>query len=126
MRLQGLAIPTLPSRSLPKTLEFYKRLGFRGELRGVTSYAVIQRDSVELHFFLHRELHPGESSAGCYLRVEDIDSVYQDFAVARLPQQGIPRMDPLEDKPWGMREFAVVDPDGNLLRIGQATSGTPL
>jgi hypothetical protein len=28
-------------------------------------------------------------------------------------------MDTLEDKPWGLREFAVVDPDGNLLRIGQ-------
>jgi uncharacterized glyoxalase superfamily protein PhnB len=25
---------------------------------------------------------------------------------------------PPEDKPWGMREFAVVDPDGSLLRIG--------
>ena len=28
-------------------------------------------------------------------------------------------MDRLEDKPWGMREFAVIDPDGSLLRIGQ-------
>jgi hypothetical protein len=28
-------------------------------------------------------------------------------------------MDALEDKPWGLREFAVIDPDGNLLRIGQ-------
>jgi hypothetical protein len=28
-------------------------------------------------------------------------------------------MDRLQDKPWGMREFAVVDPDGNLVRIGQ-------
>jgi hypothetical protein len=28
-------------------------------------------------------------------------------------------MDVLEDKPWGLREFAVVDLDGNQLRIGQ-------
>jgi hypothetical protein len=28
-------------------------------------------------------------------------------------------MDILEDKPWGLREFAVLDLDGNLLRIGQ-------
>ena len=28
-------------------------------------------------------------------------------------------MDALEHTPWGMREFAVVDPAGNLLRIGQ-------
>jgi hypothetical protein len=31
-------------------------------------------------------------------------------------------MDTLEDKPWGLREFAILDPDGNLLRIGQAIS----
>jgi hypothetical protein len=42
-----------------------------------------------------------------------------DFAPAQLPRNGIPRMDDLEDKPWGMREFAIVDSDGNLLRIGQ-------
>jgi uncharacterized glyoxalase superfamily protein PhnB len=30
---------------------------------------------------------------------------------------------PIKDTPWGMREFAVVDPSGNLLRIG-TPSGT--
>jgi hypothetical protein len=28
-------------------------------------------------------------------------------------------MEALEDKPWGLREFALVDPDGNLIRVGQ-------
>jgi hypothetical protein len=27
-------------------------------------------------------------------------------------------MNPPRDEPWGMREFTVVDPSGNLLRIG--------
>ena len=26
---------------------------------------------------------------------------------------------PPEDRPWGMREFYVMDPNGNLLRFGQ-------
>jgi hypothetical protein len=39
-----------------------------------------------------------------------------------LPRKGIPRQDDLDDKPWGMREFAIVDPDGNLIRIGQAVA----
>jgi hypothetical protein len=51
--------------------------------------------------------------------VADVDSLYQAFGAAGLPRQGIPRMDLLANKPWGMREFAVVDDDGNLLRIGQ-------
>ena len=28
-------------------------------------------------------------------------------------------MEALEDKPWGLREFALVDPEGDLVRIGQ-------
>ena len=28
-------------------------------------------------------------------------------------------METVEDKPWGLREFALIDLDGNLLRIGQ-------
>ena len=27
---------------------------------------------------------------------------------------------PLQNKPWGQREFALLDPDNNLLTIGQA------
>ena len=28
-------------------------------------------------------------------------------------------MERIEDKPWGMREFALLDNDGNLLRFGR-------
>ena len=114
-----LAIPTLPSRSVGDTLAFYRRLGFDGEIHAFGGYAILRRGTVELHFFTHDELRPAESSAGCYIRVSDAESIYQAFALAELPRKGIPRMDALEDKPWGMREFAIVDPDGNLLRIGQ-------
>jgi catechol 2,3-dioxygenase-like lactoylglutathione lyase family enzyme len=115
-----IAIPILPSRSLPATLAFYARLGFDGETLGAADdYAILTRGALELHFFMHATLNPAESWAGCYLRVADVDSLYQAFAAAGLPRQGIPRMDLLANKPWGMREFAVVDDDGNLLRVGQ-------
>jgi catechol 2,3-dioxygenase-like lactoylglutathione lyase family enzyme len=118
-----LAIPILPSRSVRATAEFYKRLGFEGGPHAFDpEYGILRRGSVELHFFTHRALNPADSSAGCYLRVLDVDSIYRDFLSAQLPRAGIPRMDTLEDKPWGLREFAVVDPDGNLLRIGQIIS----
>lgn len=114
-----LAIPILPSRSLPDTLDFYRRLGFAGDVHPHGNYAILTRGGVEIHFFGFPELVPGESIAGCYLRVADVDTIEQDFSAAGLPRAGIPRQDRLEDKPWGMREFAVVDPDGNLIRIGQ-------
>jgi catechol 2,3-dioxygenase-like lactoylglutathione lyase family enzyme len=117
---RDLAIPTLPSRSLPATIAFYAKLGFDGEILGAgDSYAILTRGDLELHFFAHPDLVPAESHAGCYLRVLDVDRLHAAFAKAALPLHGIPRMDALGDKPWGMREFAIVDPDGNLLRIGQ-------
>ncbi|MEP7041929.1 MAG: VOC family protein [Dokdonella sp.] len=120
MQQQDIAIPTLPSRSLRDTLAFYRRLGFEGEILGIDdSYAILTRSTVELHFFSHPDLRSAESSAGCYIRVLDVESLYRAFALGELPRKGIPRMDALEDKPWGMREFAIVDEDGNLLRIGQ-------
>ena len=120
MQQYDLAIPILPSRSIEATVAFYKRLGFEGGAHEFnTSYAILHRGAIELHFFSHEDLVPAGSSAGCYLRVLDVESFYSDCLSGNLPSHGIPRMDELEDKPWGLREFAIIDPDGNLLRIGQ-------
>ena len=119
MQPHDIAIPVLPSRSLNDTLAFYRRLGFVGEIHAHGNYAVVTRGTVELHFFTARELVPSESSAMCYIRVADAEDIYREFSSAVSSRRGIPRVDALEDKPWGMREFAVVDTDGNLVRIGQ-------
>jgi hypothetical protein len=120
MNPSDLAIPILPSRSIAATAAFYKALGFEGGPHEHDSnYGILRRGSIELHFFTHRELRPEESWAGCYIRVSDVKPIYDSISSVRLPIHGIPRVDKLEDKPWGLREFAVVDLDGNLLRIGQ-------
>ena len=119
-----LAIPILPCRSVAATVAFYRRLGFEGGPHASDErYAILHRGPLELHFFAHEDLVPAESHAGCYLRVSDVENVHRAFAAAELPRAGIPRMDALETKPWGLREFAVVDPDGNLLRVGQVIAG---
>ena len=120
MQPDDLAIPILPSRSIEATVAFYRRLGFEGGPHEFDSaYAILERGTIELHFFSHEELVPAESAAGCYLRVLDVDAMFRAFSASQLPRDGIPRMEPVADKPWGLREFAVIDPDGNLLRIGQ-------
>jgi catechol 2,3-dioxygenase-like lactoylglutathione lyase family enzyme len=120
MEHDDLAIPILPCRSVSATTEFYRKIGFQGGPHEYDSnYAIFRRGAIELHFFQHRELVPAESFSGCYIRVQDVQSIYDVCSVIGLANNGLPRMDRLEDKPWGLREFAVVDPDGNLLRIGQ-------
>ncbi|USJ02561.1 VOC family protein [Xanthomonas prunicola] len=113
-------IPTLPSRSIAQTVAFYRRLGFVGGAHPHDAgYAIVRRGDVELHFFAHPELDPADCYAGCYIRVGDVDAIHAAMKVAALPERGMPRLDPVADKPWGMREFALVDESGNLLRIGQ-------
>lgn len=120
MQTYDIAIPTLPCRSVSAATEFYRRLGFEGGAHDFNKqYGIFTRGAAELHFFTHSELVPAHSSAGCYIRVLDVESFYKQCLAVGLPRSGIPRMDRLEDKPWGLREFALVDPDGNLLRIGQ-------
>jgi len=105
---------------MQNTTAFYRAMGFEGGPHAHDSnYGVFRSGSIELHFFMHRDLKPEESWAGCYIRVLDVMPIYEAISALGLPSKGIPRAYKIEDKPWGLREFAVVDPDGNLLRIGQ-------
>jgi len=120
MQDRDIAIPQLPARSMERTAAFYQRLGFDFEVVSPAGdYAIAERGSLEVHFFLYEGLVPSQSSFGCYFRVCDVAQLYAAFSSAGLPGAGIPRITPLENKPWGMREFAVIDEDGSLVRIGQ-------
>ena len=112
--------PILPARSLDETREFYEKLGFDSwhNGRGPWEYEIFSRGHLVVHFFLEPGLVPGENDTMCYLRVRDADKLYDEFEHLNLPTQGIPRLNPPADQPWGMREFTLVDPSGNLLRIG--------
>jgi catechol 2,3-dioxygenase-like lactoylglutathione lyase family enzyme len=122
----GVAIPTLPSRDLGATAAFYGGLGFAVESRFGDEYLVLVRDGLELHFFGCPGVDPATTIAGCYLRVRDADAFHEAFAAAGVPRgtRGAPRLQgPPQDTDYGLREFALVDPDGNLLRIGSPSDG---
>jgi hypothetical protein len=112
--------PILPSRDLPGTRAFYRRLGFTCwfDGRGGWDYEIVSRGHLVVHFFLNSSLDQARSDAGCYLRVVDADRLHGEWSALGLPVEGIPRMSAPRDEPWGMREFTIVDPSGNLLRIG--------
>jgi catechol 2,3-dioxygenase-like lactoylglutathione lyase family enzyme len=109
----------MPSRDLSATADFYSRLGFEQAGLWPDEYLIVMRGDVGLHFFFARDTDPRTSIAGCYLYVADVDSLFAEFSRLGLPREGIPRLHGApEDTDYGMREFAVIDPDGNLLRIG--------
>jgi catechol 2,3-dioxygenase-like lactoylglutathione lyase family enzyme len=117
----GIAIPILPSHDLLETRIFYEALGFRvtGWWPEFGGYASLVRGDLTVHFFAHDTLSTLENYGQCYWRVKDVDALHAEYAALGLPDSGVPRLDAVENKPWGMREFAIVDPSGNLVRIGR-------
>jgi catechol 2,3-dioxygenase-like lactoylglutathione lyase family enzyme len=116
--MKGVA-PILPSRDLAATAAFYARLGFEQSGLWPEEYLIVNCGDVALHFFFAPDIDPAASIAGCYLYVEDADALHGEYAQLGLPSTGIPRLHGARvETDYGLREFALVDPDGNLLRIG--------
>ncbi|MDB5572746.1 MAG: glyoxalase/bleomycin resistance/extradiol dioxygenase family protein [Hyphomicrobiales bacterium] len=118
--MNGRAIPVLPVRSTHQTKRFYERLGFRdvGHPDWSHDYLIVRAGDVELHFFRWPDLEPESSAALCHIRVENADELHGMWSPLGLPQEGVPRLTPVADTPWGVRQFALVDPDGNCISCG--------
>ncbi len=114
----ALAVPVLPSSDLDSSRAFYVYLGF-GVLDQREDYLRLHRDGIELHLYLAPGHDARTNSAGCYLKVADPDAwraTWQAHGVACHEVPGSTH--------YGPTTFAVIDPDGNTLRIGPAAPPT--
>jgi len=71
--------PKLPMRNKAITRDFYlNKLGFR-EFGNADydGYLMVQKDSIQIHFFEFKELNPKENYGQVYIRTDDIDERYQ-------------------------------------------------
>lgn len=103
-------------RNKIQTKEFYlNQLSFEliGDYKG---YILLRKDEIEIHFFEFKDLNPYENFGQVYIRTSEIDKLYQRLLDNNtlIHPNGY-----LEIKPWGQREFALLDPDNNLLTFGQ-------
>jgi len=105
----------LPAIDLAATERFYAKLGFESEFRD-SSWMIPSRGMLEIEFFPCPDLDPHQSSFSACIRVARLDDLYRDWQPAGLPVQGIPRFTPPKLEPLGLRMFALVDPNGSLLR----------
>lgn len=108
----------LPARSLEETAAFYERLGFAVDYRG-PDWMTMRRGGLELEFFPHPGLDPAASWHSACVWVADLDGLHRAWRAAALPAQGIPRLTEPQALPTGHRMFALVDPNGSLLRCLQ-------
>jgi hypothetical protein len=110
--------PKLPMRDKALTKEFYTgKLGFQQFGNDFDGYLMVQKDNIQIHFFEFKELDPKENYGQVYIRTDDIDELYQSMLDKNI---NIHPQGHLQTKPWGQREFALLDPDNNLLTFGQS------
>ncbi len=110
--------PKLPMRDKTVTKDFFiNKLGFLqfGSI-DYDEYLMIQKDSIQIHFFVFKELDPKQNYGQVYIRTDDIDELYQSMLDKKI---SIHPTGHLQIKPWGQKEFSILDPDNNLLTFGQ-------
>jgi hypothetical protein len=114
----------LPCNDLDASETFYRRLGFirpdndRPAVGDEDSYRILHDENgAGLHLTQAVEgwLTPGRNPFGLYCYRPHVDRLAAVFRAEILEQDGP------SDKPWGMYEFAVSDPDSTLVRIGWPT-----
>jgi hypothetical protein len=122
------AIPLLPCISINETENFYKALGatITYKQKVPNNYIGLSLQQIEIHFFAMKQLAPANNYSNCYLVVPAIDLFYSACRAGlkslygKIPLKGCPRINPLKDIPaYGARQFIIVDPNGNYIRVGQ-------
>ncbi len=111
--------PKLPMRDKSITRDFYlNKLGFR-EFGNADydGYLMVQKDSIQIHFFEFKEIDPKENYGQVYIRTNTIEEWYQ---LALDQKINLPQAGHLQLKPWQQKEFSLLDPDNNLLTFGQS------
>ena len=105
----------LPARDFDETERFYKSLGFAVAFRD-KGWMILSRGPLEIEFFPHPDLEPSQSWFSACVRVDEVNALHADWSKLGLSAKGIPRITDPADEPWGFRIFALVDPNGSLLR----------
>jgi uncharacterized glyoxalase superfamily protein PhnB len=111
----------VPAKDFQRSRQFYEALGFTCEFAtadlagmrfGATSF-LLQDFFVRAH----------ADNFMMYLVVENADAWHAHAAPVAATFQV--RIDPPEDRPWGLRDFILSDPSGVLWRVSQRLSPPP-
>jgi len=107
-------IPILAYLNKEDTIDFYTtKLGFTFESE-FEGYLIFSKDKIALHFWeTDNPLIPQHT--GCYIMVTAVEQLYEAYKQYNI----IHPNGALQDKPWEMRQFSIVDNSGNILHFGE-------
>jgi catechol 2,3-dioxygenase-like lactoylglutathione lyase family enzyme len=106
------ALPEMPLNNVPAGISYYRDvLGFKIN-HAQHDLGVMDRDDITIVLIARTEQHSGIGS--CYVYVRDANALHAELLARGANVQGEP-----VSHPWGLRDFAVLDPEGNQIRFGQ-------
>ncbi|MCP4328065.1 MAG: hypothetical protein GY791_06475 [Alphaproteobacteria bacterium] len=118
------ATPVLRSADYPRSKAFYvDALGFTIVEEGgdPPRFGIFERGrSVVFIDAWHGAAAPHAESWNAYFHVAGLETLHTE-----LVQSGAPITRPIEKTVYGMREFEVTDPDGNVLCFGEDEDPAP-
>jgi catechol 2,3-dioxygenase-like lactoylglutathione lyase family enzyme len=115
-------------KSVPESKDFYARvLGFEVVSYQPDDYSVFRKGPIQIALQSQSHLpddHPlkplNNERAGLgieiVVEVDDLDAAYH-----RVQQENWPIAEPLARRPWGNRDFRVIDPNGYYIRVNEET-----
>ena len=107
----------VPARDFERSKRFYQDLGF--------TLAWSDSDLAYFHHgnssFLLQNFYNAEHAANfmMHLMVKHVDAWWRHVQNQKLVERYGVKAEPPEDRPWGMRDFVIVDPTGVLWRVAQ-------
>lgn len=105
-------IPIFPVQDMAAATRFWTGAGLQVEPYDAGYAFVRHRGSEVAHLILQDDLDPERNPAACYVHVHDPAAWHDRWKAGGLPVSDVVR------EPWGMIEFSVRDPSGNLVRVG--------
>jgi catechol 2,3-dioxygenase-like lactoylglutathione lyase family enzyme len=111
------ATPILASLNADETIKFYtERLGFTFH-NNWDGYLIFSKDEINIHLWpTSDESIP--KNTGCYVNVTEVDKLYAEYE-----KQGVVHPNgKLKNMPWQMRQFSILDNNGNIIHFGEDIS----
>ena len=106
-------VPMLQTLDMEQTIKWYETvLGFRQQGRQADGWCRLGRDGISIMFMNNVHLGPPHATATQYFSVDSADALWDNIKESCKAEWGP------EDMPYGLREFAIKDPNGYLLSFG--------
>jgi uncharacterized glyoxalase superfamily protein PhnB len=113
-------VPMLQTKDMDRTVAWYEAvLGFERTGRKADGWCCLSRDGVSIMFMNNAHLGEPCATATQYFTVDDVDALWDGIKGSCQAEWGP------ENFSYGLREFAIKDPNGYLLSFGSPIGTQP-